>query len=324
MLKNLLNGSQTDSDLIERKIIALVKEKAFKSRGMLTSWRQLMKYSERCLSGPISADREKLLNEELIEKRKELESINERTSLLKDDKIPECDQELADVKEEHDKKDTSIPNHVAKRHVWEFKTCIVLLIFLTIYLVLYYLNAFHAVFFRDWSEVSNLDSPLQVLSQTIFDPNIFEHLTGAAFLFLPLAGSILLAGALCLHLSTKMGKPLRWSLLAGLLVFFLDYIIAYRIGSSIFEWKKFIYEQTGMGNDTLAEAEWSIAQSLMSPDVWLVLFCGFVPALMAGFILHWTFKNWSMQDPGREYKNKVARIEEKKAGFQDELDELTK
>ncbi|GAA0538902.1 G protein-coupled receptor family protein [Chitinophaga japonensis] len=207
---------------------------------------------------------------------------------LKEEDMPAIKQRMATLQEEkaHIRKN---PQEVIGDHAGKpsFYIGMIILIFLTLYLFVFYSSASYSAFFKTFSlneiGVANSIFDAQAITKAIRD-GVMELvlILTIPFVFLGL-------GYLIHKMQEEAGyaKYIKIAVLV-LVTFIFDAILAYEITEKIYNIKK--------DNSFGDLPEYSVSMALSSVNFWLIIFSGFIVYLIWGFVFDFVLESFGKLD----------------------------
>jgi peptidoglycan hydrolase CwlO-like protein len=259
----------------------------------------------RTLESKISSEKEKLTHEE--------------------NKIEKLNDEIVDIIENPQKitGDTFV-----KASFW---IGLVIIVFLTIYLFVFYTSAAYSAFFK------NFTADDTAVVKSIFDAQaisnaLYDGFTELIFI-IAIPAVFLGLGFLMYKFSEGKGVG-KYFKITGLVAttFIFDFIIAYEIVEKIYNIKKEGSFET--------MPDMTIAMSVQQINFWLIIFAGFVVYIIWGFVFSFVMQEYEKMDKVRyaikskekklseykieckEIKQKKENLETQKESYQSEINEL--
>lgn len=195
-----------------------------------------------------------------------------------------------------------------------FSVGLVLLVFLTFYLLIFYSSAIYSAFFKNLGDAIAQANPndLSTLFNTIFDPKALQEARASGSLglvFTILAPFLFLAtGFVLFALSRKKQlSPAKKNIRIAAIIFFVflaDVAIAYKITQEIYE-AKFIIG--------VVDREWEPSMIFNDVNFYLVLVAGFAAYIIWSILLDYVVEEYDNSQPIIAAKrNRLKRIEELK------------
>lgn len=173
---------------------------------------------------------------------------------------------------------------------------IVILLILSIYLFIFYSSTFYSAFFKQFSFDTNV-------AEAMFDqqalPNALDQGIGS-LIFILCAPIIFMGLGYVLHYYATEKGVLKYFKIAVIVAvtFIFDCILAYLIAKKMYEME--ILTQLG------EFSPFSISMAIKDPNVWAVIFCGFITYMIWGFVFDLTI---SAYEEIRSNKKEIERIE---------------
>ncbi len=253
----------------------------------------------------IKSEQEKLIHEETkIEKiLKEIDHIKENPAIISGDSF-------------------------AKASFW---IGLVIILFLTVYLFVFYSSASYSAFFKNFSSSDTN------VAQAIFDAQALSKAWIDGFtelIFILAIPAVFLGLGFLIHKFSEEKGVIKYLKILGLIIvtFTFDFIIAYEIVEKIYNIKK-------EGSFELMP-DLTISMAVQQVNFWLIIFAGFVVYIIWGLVFDFTMKEYEKMDKVRysiknkelklaEYKIECKRIKEtltnhqyEKSSIQGEIDKL--
>ena len=183
---------------------------------------------------------------------------------------------------------------------------VIIIIFLTIYLFIFYSSAAYSAFFK------NFTADDTNIVNSIFDAQAIGKAFSEGFteliLILTIPAVFLGLGFLIHKFNEQKGIG-KYFKIAGLIIttFIFDFIIAYEIVEKIYNIKK---------QGSFAEMkEMTIGSSLQQPNFWLIIFAGFVVYIIWGLVFDLVMKEHEKLD---KIRYAIKSIEKKNADYKTE------
>jgi uncharacterized protein YlxW (UPF0749 family) len=197
---------------------------------------------------------------------------------------------------------------------------LVIIIFLTIYLFVFYSSASYSAFFKNFT--SNDTS----VAQAVFDAQAISKAWADGFtelIFILAIPAVFLGLGFLIHKFSEEKGFSKYPKILGLIVvtFIFDFIIAYEIIEKIYNIKKEGSFEV-MPNMT-------ISMAVQQVNFWLIIFAGFVVYIIWGLVFSFTMREYEKMDKVRyaiknkelklaEYKSECKQIKEKISTLQSE------
>jgi hypothetical protein len=277
----------TDSKLTSPDVAAL-RNRGFQAAGKADAGPEALKANMTILHqehvGRLST-REGEYRAKIAELTEANEPMVRQATLMEAEEIqPRLDQ-IQQLKDEIDE----IPSNPKKFELeneefsqFEFVISSLFLVFLTLYLLVFYISTGYSAFFRN--PVQDLQAMQQsgdmsVLFSNVFDPKAFQHANaqgGFTLVFVLLIPFVFLCLGYMIHKAFERKDKL---LAAGLTLgaFGFDALIAGKITYNLYDLKL----KTGS-----TEVEWTNSMLLKDIDFWIVLAAGFLVYMLWGLMLH--------------------------------------
>ena len=200
-----------------------------------------------------------------------------------------------------------------KEHRIKFWLGAIILLILTIYLFIFYSSTFYSAFFKDF-----IASGTTGVGTAMFDPsslgNALKNGIGE-LVFICTAPVIFMALGFALHyfnIQKGYGKYLK----AGsciFVTFIFDCILAYLIGKNIYSVEAL---------NTLQEMpEYNMSMAINDPNIWAVIFCGFITYMIWGVVLDMTISAYNdmkfNKSEIRDLENKIEKLKDE-IGFKNQ------
>ena len=262
-------------------------------------------------------------NDGLIKRKEKIKSEEIQACTIKIDKLK---KDILDIR--------SNPENLTgdKSGKASFYIGLIILVFLTIYLFIFYSSASYSSFFKDFviSEIGIVSS--------IFDPKALSNAYQDGFTELILIVTIpavFLGLGYLIHKSQEK-KGAKKVLFIGSLIsltFIFDIIIAYHICEKIYDIHK--------GNSFQNIPDYTLSMAFQSINFWLIIFAGFVVYLIWGLVFDFTIEAYEKLDKVRltiksiegeinnveenisELNAEINRLEEKETKNIGEINKLT-
>jgi uncharacterized membrane-anchored protein YhcB (DUF1043 family) len=197
---------------------------------------------------------------------------------------------------------------------------LVILVFLTIYLFVFYSSASYSSFFK------NFTSSDTNVAQAIFDAQAITKAWIDGFtelIFILAIPAVFLGLGFLIHKFSEEKGISKYFKIFGLSVvtFIFDFIIAYEITEKIYNIKK--------EGSFEVMPDLTIYMATQQVNFWLIIFAGFVVYIIWGFVFNFTMKEYEKIDKVRytiknkkiklaEYKSECKQIKEKISTLQSE------
>jgi len=208
---------------------------------------------------------------------------------------------------------------------------LVIILFLTIYLFVFYSSASYSAFFKNFS--SNDTN----VAQAIFDAQAMSKAWADGFtelIFIMAIPAVFLGLGFLIHKFSEEKGFIKYLKITGLIIvtFIFDFIIAYEIVEKIYNIKK-------EGSFEIMP-DMTISMAIQQVNFWLIIFAGFVVYIIWGLVFDFTMKEYQKLDKVRytiknkeqklsEYKTECKQIKEvlsslqnEKSSIQGEIDKL--
>lgn len=205
---------------------------------------------------------------------------------------------------------------------FEFAISSLFLVFLTLYLVVFYISTGYSAFFRN--PVQDLQAMQQsgdmsVLFSNVFDPKAFQHASaegGFTLLFVVLIPFVFLSLGYMIHKAfERKDKWLATALTLG--AFGFDALIAGKITYNLYDLKL----KTGT-----TETEWTNSMLLQDINFWIVMAAGFLVYILWGLMLHSVAQQNKNSQPIqaaiRRRKRKIEQLTLEIQQWREKLEEL--
>lgn len=197
---------------------------------------------------------------------------------------------------------------------------LIIIIFLTVYLFVFYSSASYSAFFKNF-----ISSDTNV-AQAIFDAQAISKAWVDGFtelIFILAIPAVFLGLGFLIHKFSEekgLGKYLKITSLI-VITFIFDFIIAYEIVEKIYNIKK--------EGSFEAIPDMNISMAVQQVNFWLIIFAGFVVYVIWGLVFDFTMREFEKMDKVRyaiknkeqklaEYKIECKQIKGKIANFQNE------
>lgn len=200
---------------------------------------------------------------------------------------------------------------------------LVIILFLTIYLFVFYSSASYSAFFK------NFTSNDTNVAQAIFDAQAINKSWTDGFtelIFILAIPAVFLGLGFLIHKFFEEKGIVKYPKILGLIVvtFIFDFIIAYEIIEKIYNIKK--------DGSFQAMPDMTISMAAQQVNFWLIIFAGFVVYIIWGLVFNFTMKEYEKVDKVRyaiknkelklaEYKTECKLIKAKIATLQSEKDD---
>ena len=208
---------------------------------------------------------------------------------------------------------------------------LVIILFLTVYLFVFYSSAAYSAFFKDFTPDDTK------LTQAIFDAQAVGKAWADGFaelIFILAIPAVFLGLGFLIHKFSEEKGFSKYLKITGLVVvtFIFDFIIAYAIVKEIYEiWRASIFYET---------PPMSIEKAFTEVNFWIIIFAGFIVYIIWGLVFDFTMREYEKMDKVRyavknkeqklaEYKMECRKIKEKisilqteKNNTQGEIDKL--
>ena len=197
---------------------------------------------------------------------------------------------------------------------------LVIILFLTIYLFVFYSSASYSAFFK------NFTSNDTNVAQAIFDAQAISKAWADGFtelIFILAIPAVFLGLGFLIHKFSEEKGVSKYLKILGLVVvtFIFDFIIAYEIVEKIYNIKKEGSFET--------MPDMTISMAAQQVNFWLIIFAGFVVYIIWGLVFDFTMREYEKMDKVRyaiknkeqklaEYKIECKQIKEKIATLQNE------
>ena len=204
------------------------------------------------------------------------------------DKIEEIKTQIADLE--------SKAYEINKDAKVKMRIGLCILVPLTFYLFLFYSSTFYSAFFKNWSEGGDLMSAM-------FDGQALSHAYADGIMELPFclfAPVIFLGLGFSLHYMSKQQGRLKYFKMAAIVcvTFVFDILLAYTIGKHLFEMEVL------MGTKPLGNT-YGFADAMVDPNLWIVIFCGFIVYIIWGIVFDMTMSAYDKLDLNKVMKQKL-------------------
>lgn len=193
-------------------------------------------------------------------------------------------------------------NKEAKIKMWI--GCIIL-VPLTIYLFVFYSSTFYSAFFRDFMQGDIALGTAMLDPQAI--PSAFRQ--GIGELFFILAAPVIFLGlGFSLHFFTTQNGSMRYLKIGAivLVTFTFDCILAYLIGMKMHNVQMIF----------MALPPYSIGLAIVDPNIWAVIFCGFVVYIIWGIVFDMAMTAYN------DFTSNKSRIERFETLIEDEKSKI--
>ncbi|NDP27163.1 MAG: hypothetical protein GZ087_07030 [Flavobacterium sp.] len=181
---------------------------------------------------------------------------------------------------------------------------LVIIIFLTIYLFVFYSSASYSAFFKNFTPDDTK------ITQAIFDPQAISKAWIDGFtelIFIMAIPAVFLGLGFLIHKFSEekgLGKYLKISGLI-LVTFLFDFIIAYAIVKEIYNIK--------IGGLFTTQPPMDVSMAFEEVNFWIIIFAGFVVYIIWGLVFDFTMKEYEKMDKVRfAIKNKEQKLAEYK------------
>lgn len=236
-------------------------------------------------------------NNENIALSTNIENKESEISHLKQN-IDDLNQEIHDAKQNPQKLIIDNSNKIS------FIIGVIILVFLTIYLFIFYSSASYSTFFKEFT-LNTIG-----VASSIFDPkalpNAFQDGTTELILLLTIPFVFLGFGFL-LHKLNEQKNISKYFKMATLIftIFIFDGLLAYEITEKIYNIHK-----TNTFQDM---PDFTISFAFQDPKFWLIIFAGFIVYIIWGFVFDFVMEIYKNLEPIRLYiREKQDKIDKAK------------
>lgn len=249
--------------------------------------------------------REKLQNHE-----HDAGQLHDEVVSIKDRRIPNLKERIETLK-----KEISDIRQDPKAHIGHesgkagFIIGLIILLFLTVYLFVFYSSASYSAFFKTF-EITNIG-----VANSIFDPHAITKAIADGITELVLILTIPFVFLGLGYLIHKVQAASKWEkylkvFLLVLVTFFFDTLLAYEITSKIYE----IKGQSGF----TAVPDYTVHMAMENVQFWIIIFAGFVVYLIWGFVFD------IVMEAHRQLDAVAVAIRERRSKITDTESEITK
>lgn len=262
----------------------------FKNNLMLMKNKAL---SDLTVKHELSEEKKQQLKDQISLKEGKVTGLTNDIDLLKQ-KIENKQHEIENFKRDG----LELVDHFRK---WLFIPSMILLTFITIYLIVFYFSAGNTAFFSNLLDIMKSKksigdtSNIGILLQSIFNPYAFENLTFTTGLFLSAFPTVFLGFGLLLHYLLELKSTIVKIIIVAILLILnltYDFIIALKIENQINDLRKYMRLDT----------------SEFGTNFWLVVFGGFVSYIIWGLILHFLILEYEKKNPQKHYQIKLSKM----------------
>lgn len=245
--------------------------------------------------------------------------IEEKERLAHEEsKIEKCKKEIEDIKEN--------PKSISGDSfaVASFWIGLIILVFLTVYLFVFYSSAAYSAFFKDFTPEDTK------ISQAIFDAQAVGKAWNdgiTELIFILAIPAVFLGLGFLIHKFSEEKNRNKYLKITGLILvtFAFDFIIAYAIVKEIYDIK--------IGGQFKEMPPMTISGAFQEVNFWIIIFAGFVVYLIWGLVFSFTMSEYEKMDKVRyvikskeqkvaEYKRECKIIKEKISILQQEKNSL--
>jgi predicted DNA-binding transcriptional regulator len=181
---------------------------------------------------------------------------------------------------------------------------LVIILFITVYLFVFYSSAAYSAFFKDFTPDDNK------ITQAIFDAQAVSKAWADGFtelIFILAIPAVFLGLGFLIHKFSEENGYAKYIKISGLVVvtFTFDFIIAYAIVKEIYDIKRGgIFEEL---------PPMTIERAFSEVNFWIIIFAGFVVYIIWGLVFNFTMKEFEKLDKVRyAIKNKEKKLTEYK------------
>lgn len=208
---------------------------------------------------------------------------------------------------------------------------LVIILFLTVYLFVFYSSAAYSAFFKDFTPDDTK------ITQAIFDAQAISKAWTDGFtelIFILAIPAVFLGLGFLIHKFSEEKGFMKFFKIAGLVVvtFIFDFIIAYAIVKEIYNIK--------IGGLFVKMPPMNIAMAFKEVNFWIIIFAGFVVYIIWGLVFSFTMSEYEKLDKVRyaiknkeqklgefkieckAIKEKIANLQTEKNNTQGEIDKL--
>lgn len=263
--------------------------------------------------------RQEIIGLEAMEADRESKIAEEKERLkLEENKIEKNLKEIEDIKTNPR---IILGDSFGKASFW---IGLVIILFLTVYLFVFYSSASYSAFFKDFT--SNDTN----VAQAIFDAQAINKAKLDGFtelIFILVIPTVFLGLGYLIHKFSEEKGYAKYLKIFGLIAvtFIFDFIIAYEIVEKIYNIKKEGSFET--------MPDMTISMAIEQVNFWLIIFAGFVVYIIWGLVFSFTMTEYEKMDRVRytirnkelkvaEYKLECKRVREKISNLQSELSNL--
>lgn len=257
--------------------------------------------------------------EERIEQLKGvIRSETLRSQRIKEEQIPECqenierlEEDISDIRENPHKITENTPSRAS------FFIGLTILVFLSLYLFVFYTSASYSAFFKEFTEAEI------AVSNSIFDAQALSKAYYAGvteLIFILLTPFIFLGLGFLIHKFQKGLGIAKYAKISTLILFtfLFDALLAFEITEKIERIKAIQAFESGFS--------YGVAESLMNPVFWLIIFAGFIVYIIWGFVFDFVMEEHEARDVVRNAlaakKDAIRRFREKISDYKSELHTL--
>ena len=253
------------------------------------------------------------------------EPLVRQAALIENEEIQSRKEQIQVQKDEMD----DIPNNPKKYNLdneefsqFEFAISSLFLVFLTLYLIVFYVSTSYSAFFRNAAQdlqALQQNGDMNVLFSNVFDPQAFQHARQQGGLTLPL---VLLIPFVFLSLGYMIHKAFQRKnmlLATGLTLgaFGFDALLAGKITYNLYDLKL----KTG-----ITEVPWHTSQLLTDIDFWIVLAAGFLVYILWGLMVHSVAEQSQNSQPiqaaVRKRRRKIEQLTAEIQQWREKLEEM--
>ncbi|MFD2717430.1 hypothetical protein ACFST9_01805 [Hymenobacter monticola] len=253
------------------------------------------------------------------------EPLIRQVALIENEEIQSRQEQIQQLKDEIDE----IPGNPKKYELendefsqFEFAISSLFLIFLTLYLIVFYVSTSYSAFFRNAAQdlqALQQNGDMSVLFSNVFDPKAFLHAREQGGLTLPL---VLLIPFVFLSLGYMIHKAFQRKnmLMATALTlgaFGFDALLAGKITYNLYDLKL----KTGVATEP-----WHTSQLLSDIDFWIVLAAGFLVYILWGLMVNSVAEQAKNSQPIqaaiRRRKRKIDQLTAEIQQWREKLEEL--
>lgn len=238
---------------------------------------------QKRLKQPYIEEQEKHKTE--LKKRETALAINEEKKHTIEKEIDVCKFEIVDVKADPAKYGVDAD----KSPKAQFYIGLILLTFITVYLLVFYVSASYSAFFKDFESDS--------LTAAIFDANAFKKALSDGWLEAVFVGTIpfvFMGMGYLIHMFQKAKSKLSYFKLGLIIIltFIFDVILAYLIEKKIFDFERVLGEK------------FSPSIAVESVNFWGIIFAGFVVYIIWGLVFDFIMKEHENIDKIKSFINR--------------------